>query len=100
MEPYSAPKLLGVLIYDDHNKNLPLIEQFRIGALDDQDHHGNLRLLRVLDGDESPETCIRRENLEESGCAVNNSKHLFSFILCACSELFHPNNRWCIWYAR
>lgn len=45
----------------------------------------------MLDGDESPESCIRRESLEESGCEVQNLDHLFSFYPSAgaCSELFH-----------
>ena len=45
----------------------------------------------MLDGDESPESCIRRESLEESGCQINALQHLFSFYPSAgaCSELFH-----------
>ena len=45
----------------------------------------------VLDGDESPETCIRRESLEESGCEIKELQHLFSFYPSAgaCSEFFH-----------
>ena len=45
----------------------------------------------MLDGDESPESCIRRESLEESGCEIDELEHLFSFYPSAgaCSELFH-----------
>jgi nudix-type nucleoside diphosphatase (YffH/AdpP family) len=45
----------------------------------------------VLDGNESPETCIRRESLEESGCEINELQHLFSFYPSAgaCAEFFH-----------
>ncbi|MDU3123722.1 MAG: NUDIX hydrolase, partial [Acinetobacter baumannii] len=40
---------------------------------------------------ESPESCIRRESLEESGCEVQDLELLFSFYPSAgaCSELFH-----------
>lgn len=86
------PEAAGVLLYDDQQEKFALIEQFRIGALDDIDSPWQLEIIAgVLDGDESPETCIRREALEESGCTVNQLQHLFSFYPSAgaCSELFH-----------
>ena len=45
----------------------------------------------VLDGDESPESCIRRESLEESGCELADIDLLFSFYPSAgaCDEIFH-----------
>ena len=45
----------------------------------------------VLDGDESPESCIRRESLEESGCELNEIELIFSFYPSAgaCDEVFH-----------
>lgn len=86
------PEAAGVLIYDDQQQKFALIEQFRIGALDDSRSPWQLEVIAgVLDGDESPETCIRRESLEESGCEIFDLKHLFSFYPSAgaCSELFH-----------
>lgn len=86
------PEAAGVLLYNDQQQKFGLIEQFRIGGLDDQDTPWQLEVIAgVLDGDETPETCIRREAFEESGCTVDSLQHLFSFYPSAgaCSELFH-----------
>lgn len=82
----------GVLIYNDALKRFALIEQFRIGAVDDPISPWQLEIIAgVLDGDESPETCIQRESLEESGCEIRNLEHLFTFYPSAgaCDEVFH-----------
>lgn len=91
-ELVQRPEAAGVLIYNDHQQKFALIEQFRIGAMDDQDSPWQLEVIAgVLDGDESPESCIRRESLEESGCELQDLQHLFSFYPSAgaCAELFH-----------
>ena len=91
-ELIQRPEAAGVIIYDDEQKKFALIEQFRVGAIDDADSPWQLEIIAgVLDGDESPESCIRREALEESGCQVNELQHLFSFYPSAgaCDELFH-----------
>ena len=82
----------GVLIYSDQQQRFALIEQFRIGAIDDHVSPWQLEIIAgVLDGDESPESCVRRECLEESGCEIQELQHVFSFYPSAgaCSELFH-----------
>lgn len=82
----------GVLIYNDQQQKFALIEQFRVGAIDDEISPWQLEIIAgVLDGDESPESCIRRESIEESGCELNQIKHLFSFYPSAgaCDEIFH-----------
>ena len=74
------PEAAGVLIYNDRQQKFALIEQFRVGAMDDVDSPWQLEIIAgVLDGDESPESCIRRESLEESGCEIDQLQHLFSF---------------------
>jgi len=86
------PEAAGVLIYDDVQQKFALIEQFRVGAVDDSHSPWQLEIIAgVLDGDESPESCIRRESLEECGCVINELQHLFSFYPSAGagSELFH-----------
>ena len=86
------PEAAGVLLYNDQKQQFALIEQFRVGALDDPHSPWQLEIIAgVLDGDETPENCIRRESLEESGCSVQDLQHLFSFYPSAgaCSELFH-----------
>lgn len=82
----------GVLIYNDQLQCFALIEQFRVGAIDDPISPWQLEIIAgVLDGDESPEACIRRESLEESGCEIDKLEHLFSFYPSAgaCDEIFH-----------
>ena len=82
----------GVLIYNDQQQRFALIEQFRVGAIDDPVSPWQLEIIAgVLDGDESPESCIRRESLEESGCKIEELEHLFSFYPSAgaCDEIFH-----------
>ena len=82
----------GVLIYNDQQQRFALIEQFRVGAIDDAVSPWQLEIIAgVLDGDESPEHCIRRESLEESGCEIENLTHLYSFYPSAgaCDEIFH-----------
>ncbi len=86
------PEAAGVLLYDNQQKRFALIEQFRIGALNDTVSPWQLEVIAgVLDGDETPETCIRRESLEEAGCEVQDLQHLFTFYPSAgaCSEIFH-----------
>lgn len=86
------PEAAGVLLYNDQQQRFALIEQLRVGALNDTDSAWQLEIIAgVLDGDEAPEDCIRRESLEESGCEVQQLQHLFSFYPSAgaCSEFFH-----------
>ena len=86
------PEAAGVLIYNHQQQKFALIEQFRIGAIDDETSPWQLEIIAgVLDGDESAESCIRRESLEESGCELDALQHLFSFYPSAgaCAELFH-----------
>lgn len=82
----------GVLIFNDQQQQFALIEQFRVGAIDDALSPWQLEIIAgVLDGDETPENCIRRESLEESGCEIDTLEHLFSFYPSAgaCDEIFH-----------
>lgn len=82
----------GVLLYSDQQQKFALIEQFRVGAIRDANSPWQLEVIAgVLDGDETPESCIRRESLEESGCVLDAVEHLFSFYPSAgaCDEIFH-----------
>ena len=86
------PEAAGVLLYNDQQQRFALIEQFRIGAMDDIISPWQLEIIAgVLDGDETPESCIRRESLEESGCKIDQLQKLFRFYPSAgaCNEIFH-----------
>ncbi|MBJ9723305.1 NUDIX domain-containing protein [Acinetobacter calcoaceticus] len=90
-ERVHRPEAAGVLLYNDQRQQFALIEQFRVGAINDYSPWQLEIIAGVLDGDETPESCIRRETLEESGCTINHVQHLFSFYPSAgaCSEIFH-----------
>lgn len=82
----------GVLLYDDQHQCFGLIEQFRVGAIQHGDSPWHLEVIAgLIDEGESPEQCIRREAVEESGCHVQDLTHLFSFYPSsgASSEYFH-----------
>lgn len=86
------PEAAGVLIYNDQRQQFALIEQFRIGALNDPISAWQLEIVAgVFGSDETPEQCLYREALEEAGCTLTDLTHLFSFYPSAgaCSELFH-----------
>lgn len=85
------PHAAGALLYNDQQQRFLLIEQFRAGAIRDEYSPWQLEIIAgVLDGNESPESCIRRECLEEAGCQVTQLQHIFTFYPSAgaCSELF------------
>ncbi len=86
------PEAAGVLIYNDQQQKFALIEQFRIGAIDDAHSPWQLEIIAgILDDQESPESCICREAREESGCELYDIQFLFRFYPSAgaCSEIFH-----------
>lgn len=85
-------KAAGVLIYNDPKEQFLLIEQFRVGAIDDPISPWHLEIIAgLLDNDESPEACLYRESLEEAGCSLFDLKHLFTFYPSAgaSNELFY-----------
>jgi ADP-ribose pyrophosphatase len=63
---------VGILLYDPHLDKVLLVEQFRIGCLEDR-HNGPWALELVaglLEPGEAPESVARREAEEESGVTV------------------------------
>jgi ADP-ribose pyrophosphatase len=60
---------VGVLLYDPEKDTVALVEQFRIGALDEPQGPWQLELVAgIVEGSESVETVARRECMEEAGC--------------------------------
>jgi len=68
VEGYQAASMLP---YDPIRDEVVLVEQFRIGAMEDK---GGAWILEVVGGiieaDQSPELVARKEAMEESGCEV------------------------------
>ena len=76
-EVYRHGKAAAVLLYDPARSVVTLVKQFRAGAfLSD----GALATVEVcagmLDGD-SPEACVVREALEETGVSIDAPRHAF-----------------------
>lgn len=61
----------SVLLYDPGLDKVVLIEQFRIGALDNPAGAWVREVVGgIVEGDETPESVARREAVEEAGCEV------------------------------
>ena len=70
----------SVLLYDPDMEAVVLVEQFRVGALDDS--HGAWVLETVggyVPPGEEPESVARREVLEETGCEVRDLEPVCEF---------------------
>ncbi|XID75116.1 NUDIX domain-containing protein [Alkanindiges sp. WGS2144] len=91
-ELVKRPEAAGVLLYDSKQQLFALIEQFRIGAVDDKDSPWQLEVVAgLVDEGETPEQTVIREALEEAGTTIKNPQLIFSFYPSAgaCNELFH-----------
>lgn len=61
----------AVLPYDPHRDEVVLIEQFRVGAMDDETGPWVIEIIAGLqEPGESAEALVRREAVEEAGCSV------------------------------
>lgn len=81
----------GVLIYNHEQQQFALIEQFRVGAIFDDVSAWQYEIIAgVIDANETAETCIIRESLEEAGCHIHHIQPLFTFFPSAgaCTERF------------
>lgn len=91
-ELVKRPEAAGVLLYDSKQQLFGLIEQFRIGAIDDPLSPWQLEVVAGLveDGD-TPEQTVIREAQEEAGAHISKPQLLYSFYPSAgaCNELFH-----------
>lgn len=72
----------SILLYDPHLDLVVMIEQFRIGAIDDP---GGAWILEVIGGviekGETPEQVARREAVEEAGCPVGRLEPICDFMV-------------------
>lgn len=86
------PKAAGVLLYDSKHQLFALIEQFRIGAIDDPHSAWQLEVVAgLIDEGETPEQAAIREAFEEAGVHLDQLQHLFDFYPSAggCDEFFY-----------
>jgi len=70
-ELFERGQAAGVLPYDPIRDEVVLIEQFRIGALETPGGPWLLEIVAgILEEGETPEAVVRREAMEEAGCAL------------------------------
>jgi len=73
---------VAVLLYDPDADSVVLIEQFRVGALDDPDSSWLLEVVAgVVEKGESLEDVARREAQEEAGCTPQELEYIGRYYL-------------------
>ena len=78
-EVYERGEAATVLPYDPERGTVLLVRQFRLPVYLASGVEAMLEACAgVLDGDEDPETCIRREAEEEMGCRLHDLTRLYS----------------------
>jgi len=79
-EVFDQGDAVAVLLYDPDTRNVVLIEQFRVGALNDTKSPWLLELVAgVIDDHEIPIDVARREVKEETGLDVNELLPITSY---------------------
>jgi len=71
---------VAVLLYDPVNDKVVMIEQFRIGAIDDEQGPWMLEIVAgIVEEGESPQDVARRECKEEAGIELHSFESIYSF---------------------
>lgn len=79
-ELFVRPPAAGVLVYDPNNDEVLLIEQFRVGAIEDA-YPWQLEIVAGLIAEgESPAEVVVRETLEEAGVVITEVEKLLEFL--------------------
>lgn len=79
-EMFVRPPAVGVLVYDADADSVLLIEQFRVGALDDE-HPWQMEIVAgLIEPGESPEDVARREVQEEAGVVIDRLERVMEFL--------------------
>lgn len=69
-----------VLLYDPQADALVMIEQFRVGAMEDHRSPWLMELVAgIVEPGESPEEVARRESMEEAGCEITDLIKLYDY---------------------
>lgn len=79
-EMFVRPPAVGVLIYDPMTDEVLLIEQFRVGAIDDLHPWQYEVVAGLVEPGESLEDVARRETLEEAGVVITELEPVFAFM--------------------
>lgn len=90
-ELFVRPPAAGVVVYDPSAGTVLLIEQFRVGALDNE-HPWQLEVIAgLIDEGESAEAVARREAQEEAGVSLGALESVYRFMTSSggSDESFH-----------
>ena len=83
-EVLSRGESVGVLLYDPTNQLIGLVEQFRIGALNDPAGPWQFEIVAgILEFGESPSDVAHRELLEEAGLRVYSLMPICNYLVSA-----------------
>ncbi|MCH9698344.1 MAG: NUDIX domain-containing protein [Gammaproteobacteria bacterium] len=91
-ELFQRGECVAAVLYDPIRDNLVLIEQFRVGAIEQEQYPWLLEIVAgAIEPGENPEAVVRRESLEESGCEVLDLElaHVFFTTPGGSSERIH-----------
>lgn len=81
-EVFERGHAAAVLPYDPVRDQVCLIEQFRVGAMDAPGGPWLLEFVAgIIEGDESAESVVRREAVEEAGCAVDELEFVCEYLV-------------------
>ena len=80
-ERFDRGPAVGVLLYDQDRDKVVLIEQFRVGALDEPTPWIFEVVAGMIEPGESPENVAIRETLEETGSKVNDLTHICDYLV-------------------
>lgn len=88
-ECFERGNAAAVIPYDPALDEIVLIEQFRVGGVDNPAGPWMIEVVAgILGADETPEAVVRRETVEESGCVLGVVEPVCEFVLSpgGCSE--------------
>lgn len=83
---------VAVLLHDKQRDTVVMVEQFRIGALEDENSAWLLELVAgMIEDGELPEQVARRESMEEAGCELRQLQLIGRYYVSpgGCSEQIH-----------
>jgi ADP-ribose pyrophosphatase len=80
-ERFDRGPAVGVLLYDEHKDCVVLIEQFRVGALDEPSPWIFEVVAGMIEPGEAPEDVAKRETLEETGATIHQVTHICDYLV-------------------
>ena len=79
-ELFERGHAVAVLPYDPRRDEVILLEQFRIGALADENGPWLTEIVAgIIEQDEDAENVAKREALEEAGCVIEELEHICTY---------------------